>query len=116
MKKLLFIFTFFSLLAVCSLQAQNRSISGKIIDDSGETLIGVNIIEKGTINGTASDVDGSYALSVSEGSTLVFSYTGYTKIEKSFKGKKPLTTCKITKAGSKAFEEYVAALQHYIKK
>ena len=43
------------------------------------------------------------------------SAAGYIKIEKSFKGKKPLTTCKITKAGIKAFEEYVAALQQYIK-
>ncbi len=40
----------------------------------------------------------------------------YIKIEKSFKGKKPLTTCKITKTGIKAFEAYVTALQHYIKK
>ncbi len=44
------------------------------------------------------------------------SEAGYIKIEKSFKGKKPLTTCKITKAGIKAFEAYVAALQQYIKK
>ena len=44
------------------------------------------------------------------------SEAGYIKIEKSFKGKKPLTTCKITKVGIKAFEEYVTALQQYIKK
>lgn len=44
------------------------------------------------------------------------SEAGYIKIEKSFKGKKPLTTCKITKAGIKAFEDYVIALQQYIKK
>ncbi len=44
------------------------------------------------------------------------SEAGYIKIEKTFKGKKPLTTCKITKAGIKAFEAYVAALQQYIKK
>ena len=40
---------------------------------------------------------------------------GYINIEKSFKGKKPLTTCKITKKGMKAFEEYVNALKQYIK-
>jgi DNA-binding MarR family transcriptional regulator len=44
------------------------------------------------------------------------SAAGYIKIDKSFKGKKPLTTCRITKAGIKAFEAYVAALQQYIKK
>jgi DNA-binding MarR family transcriptional regulator len=44
------------------------------------------------------------------------SEAGYITIEKSFKGKKPLTTCKITKQGIKAFEEYVNALKHYIGK
>jgi DNA-binding MarR family transcriptional regulator len=39
---------------------------------------------------------------------------GYITIEKSFKGKKPLTTCKISRKGIKAFEEYVNALKHYI--
>lgn len=38
----------------------------------------------------------------------------YIRIEKSFKGKKPLTTCSITKQGLKAFEEYVSALKQYI--
>lgn len=43
------------------------------------------------------------------------SEAGYINIEKSFKGKKPLTTCKITKKGMKAFEEYVNVLKQYIK-
>jgi DNA-binding MarR family transcriptional regulator len=44
------------------------------------------------------------------------SEAGYINIEKSFNGKKPLTTCKITKKGIKAFEEYVSTLKDYIKK
>jgi DNA-binding MarR family transcriptional regulator len=44
------------------------------------------------------------------------SEAGYITIEKSFKGKKPVTTCKITKNGVKAFEEYVNNLKDYIKK
>lgn len=44
------------------------------------------------------------------------SEAGYIAVEKSFKGKKPLTTCKITKQGLKAFEEYVNALKEYIGK
>lgn len=40
---------------------------------------------------------------------------GYIGIEKSFKGKRPLTTCKITQAGLKAFEEYVENLRNYIE-
>lgn len=43
------------------------------------------------------------------------SEAGYISIEKSFKGKKPLTTCRITKKGIKAFEEYVSSLKDYIK-
>jgi DNA-binding MarR family transcriptional regulator len=44
------------------------------------------------------------------------SEAGYINVEKSFNGKKPLTTCKITKKGVKAFEEYVNTLKDYIKK
>jgi len=43
------------------------------------------------------------------------STAGYILVEKSFKGKKPLTTCKITKAGIEAFEKYVNALKGYIE-
>lgn len=43
------------------------------------------------------------------------STAGYIEIIKSFKGKKPLTTCKITKAGIQAFETYVKALKNYIE-
>lgn len=42
------------------------------------------------------------------------SEAGYIAIEKSFRGKKPLTTCRITKQGLKAFEEYVNSLKQYI--
>ncbi len=41
---------------------------------------------------------------------------GYITVEKSFKGKKPLTTCKVTSKGIKAFEDYVIALRQYINK
>jgi DNA-binding MarR family transcriptional regulator len=41
---------------------------------------------------------------------------GYITVEKSFRGKRPLTTCKITRKGTRAFEEYVEALKQYIRK
>lgn len=44
------------------------------------------------------------------------SQAGYISIEKTFKGKKPLTTCRITKKGLAAFEEYVNVLKQYINK
>lgn len=43
------------------------------------------------------------------------STAGYIEVTKSFKGKKPLTTCKITKEGITAFENYVQALKNYIE-
>jgi len=44
------------------------------------------------------------------------SEAGYISVEKSFRGKKPLTTCRITRKGIKAFEEYVNNLKQYINK
>lgn len=82
MKKHFTLLTFFMLLTVFGLQAQNKVISGKIIDTSGEIMPGVTIIQKGTANGTASDIDGEYSLSVPEGATLVFSFIGYSSIVK----------------------------------
>ncbi len=58
-----------------------KTISGIVTDDSGEALIGANILEKGTGNGTITDIDGSYSLSVSDGAVLIFSYTGFTEQE-----------------------------------
>ena len=57
-------------------------VSGVVYDDSNEPLIGVNITEKGTVNGTTSDLDGSYQLTVSDAdATLVYSYTGFSSSE-----------------------------------
>jgi TonB-linked SusC/RagA family outer membrane protein len=53
-------------------------VSGKVTDENGEPLPGANILEKGTTNGTTSDVDGNFSLSVmGENSILVFSFIGY---------------------------------------
>jgi TonB-linked SusC/RagA family outer membrane protein len=61
---------------------QQRTISGRITDTQGQALPGVNILEKGTINGAISDVDGNYTLNVASGaSVLVFSFVGYTPQE-----------------------------------
>ncbi|OYT17441.1 MAG: SusC/RagA family TonB-linked outer membrane protein [Bacteroidetes bacterium 4572_77] len=55
-------------------------VKGLIIDDIGETLIGVSVLIKGTIQGAVSDIDGRYELEVpSLNDTLVFSYIGFEK-------------------------------------
>ena len=57
-------------------------VSGVVYDESNEPLIGVNITEQGTVNGTTSDLDGSYQLTVSDAdATLEFSYTGFSSAE-----------------------------------
>lgn len=57
---------------------QTLNVSGRVTaEENGEPLPGVNVIEKGTKNGTVSDVDGRYSLNVSQGSTLVFSFIGF---------------------------------------
>lgn len=53
------------------------TVTGNVADVTGEPLIGATVIEKGTTNGTITDIDGSYSLSVEEDATLVFSYVGY---------------------------------------
>lgn len=58
---------------------QAVTVSGKVTDDTGSPLPGVNIIEKGTTNGTVTDVGGDYKLTVaSPESVLVFSFVGFT--------------------------------------
>ena len=76
MKK--FLLLCFSFVFVLSAWAQDRVVSGKITaSEDGSTLPGVNVVLKGTTNGTVTDVDGNYRLNVpSAGGTLVFSFIG----------------------------------------
>ena len=57
--------------------AQKISVSGTVVDPTGEPLIGASVIAQGTSNGTATDIDGNYQLDVDANGTLVFSYVGY---------------------------------------
>lgn len=63
-----------------SLSAQN-TISGKVVSNENETLIGVNILLKNKSIGTVTDFDGNYSLEASPNDTLVFSYTGFSPQE-----------------------------------
>ncbi len=58
--------------------AQSTSVSGTIKDtDSGDPIPGVNVVVKGTSNGTVTDVDGNYTISVDKDAVLVYSFVGY---------------------------------------
>jgi TonB-linked SusC/RagA family outer membrane protein len=59
----------------------SRKVSGTVLDEKGEPVIGATIKEKGTKNATVSDLDGNFTFNVSEGSTLLISYLGYSDKE-----------------------------------
>jgi len=59
--------------------AQGKTISGTITDGDNLPLPGVNVVVKGTSNGTATDFDGNYSISAKTGDVLVFSYVGNTE-------------------------------------
>lgn len=59
-----------------------RQVSGTVKDKAGTPLAGVNIVEKGTTNGISTDFEGGYTMMVNENATLVFSYVGYSTIER----------------------------------
>ncbi|MFC6859890.1 SusC/RagA family TonB-linked outer membrane protein [Zunongwangia atlantica] len=73
--------TLFMVLVVQLVFAQEKNVSGTVVDEGGLPLPGVNVIEKGTNNGVQTNFDGEYNISVTEGSTIVFSYVGYSKQE-----------------------------------
>ncbi|MDR2040976.1 MAG: TonB-dependent receptor [Tannerella sp.] len=58
---------------------QDGRITGSVYDANGEPLVGVNVVVKGTTNGTVTDANGRFTLNVSAGATLELSYIGYVK-------------------------------------
>lgn len=70
---------------------QKQKISGRVVDASGEPIIGATIKEKGTSNGTISDFDGNFVLEVSPSSVLEISYIGYQSQTIKSDGSQPLS-------------------------
>lgn len=68
-----------------------KKISGKVTDHLGEPVIGANVVEKGTTNGTITDVEGKFSLDININAVLVFSYIGYTRKEVSTDGRQSLS-------------------------
>ena len=58
-------------------QQARRTITGTVVEVSGETIIGANIMERGTTNGTITDIDGNFTLSVSPNAVLDVRYVGF---------------------------------------
>ena len=86
-----------------------QTVTGTVTGDGGEALIGVSVVLEGTGTGTVTDLDGSYAVTVREGNTLVFSYTGYGTISREVQAGE--TTIDVTlQAGAQLDEVVVTAL------
>ncbi|MDR2816811.1 MAG: TonB-dependent receptor [Proteiniphilum sp.] len=66
---------------------QRREITGTVTDVNNEPLIGVNVVEKGTTNGTVTDVDGNFSLRVENNAMLHVSYIGYLSQDINIAGK-----------------------------
>lgn len=73
--------------ATTALAQQKKKVTGVITDDYGETIIGANIMEKGTTNGIVTDIDGKFTLDVENNATLQISYIGYITQEVKTSGK-----------------------------
>lgn len=75
--------TFVALIAVLlsmTALAQGGGITGRVIDETGEPIIGASVIEKANqSNGVITNVDGQFTIKVAQGATLVVSYIGYTQ-------------------------------------
>ncbi len=78
-------FTLLLVLAATGAWSQNILVTGHVKSSEG-FLPGVNVLEKGTINGTVSDANGSYSISVAPQATLIFSFVGYHSEEVSVGG------------------------------
>lgn len=89
-----------------SVSAQNVTVKGTVKDKTGETVIGASVVEKGnTSNGTITDIDGNYTISVPANATIVFSYVGMTTQEASVKGKTQIDI--VMEDDAQALEEVV---------
>ncbi|MDR2498199.1 MAG: SusC/RagA family TonB-linked outer membrane protein, partial [Tannerellaceae bacterium] len=61
--------------------SDRKTVSGKVVDTHGEPIIGANIVESGTTNGTTTDIDGNFSLEVASNALLTLTYIGYTQQE-----------------------------------
>lgn len=80
------------------------NVTGSVTDPAGEPLIGVTVIEKGTSKGTATDIDGNFQITVSDGAIMRFSYVGYEPTE----AKATPTMKVVMKENSNMLDEVVA--------
>jgi len=95
-------------------QQQKKQITGKVVDDNNTSIIGANIIEAGTSNGTITDMDGNFSLNVAANAILHVSYIGYLEQEVETEGRTHLNI--ILKEDTKALDEVIVVGYGTMKK
>ena len=73
------VLTLAALLMMTTITWAQQRITGTVTDQKGEALIGVSVVEAGTTNGTTTNIDGQFTLSVKQGARIDVSYIGYNK-------------------------------------
>ena len=71
--------------------SQNITVTGTVLDEAGDPLIGATVQQKGAANGIATDIDGNFKLSVPKNATLVVSYVGYNTQNVAVEGRTNIT-------------------------
>ena len=93
MKQLLkerLVLSMLTLLMPLGLFAQDIKVQGVVKDETGETVIGASVMQKGTTNGAVTDIDGNFSLTVPSKATLLVSYIGFTTQEIAVDGRTQL--------------------------
>lgn len=81
MKKIRFVFLLLLMLIPLGASAQQQMITGRVLDDRGETVIGASVSVKGTATGGITNLDGEFSVAGKVGDVLTISYIGYTSLE-----------------------------------
>ncbi|MDX9948743.1 MAG: SusC/RagA family TonB-linked outer membrane protein, partial [Bacteroidales bacterium] len=80
--RLLLIVLLFGVAGILQAQSTQRTLQGVVVDQSGETLPGVNVVKKGTTVGTITDLDGKFSMPAARNNeVLVLTYVGYKTVE-----------------------------------
>lgn len=95
-------------------QQQSQTITGQVFDESGDPLIGVSILEKGTTNGTLTDMDGKFKVLVSSKAVIQISYIGFLSQSVTVSNNLPLKI--VLKANPQALDEVIVVGYATVKK
>ncbi len=94
-----------SIEAILAQQQQKKTVTGIVLDSSGEPIIGANVIERGTTNGTVTDYNGNFSIRVEDNAVLQITYIGFLPQEISTAGRSSINISLIE--DTKALEELV---------